>query len=71
MQGLMLAAQSLVSPGDRVVTLVPGWPNIAAIKLLMTDWVCRGVPLELFGECYYRLGTLDTIDFINLLQNDI
>ncbi|MEJ6707393.1 MAG: pyridoxal phosphate-dependent aminotransferase [Amylibacter sp.] len=30
MQGLMLAAQSLVSPGDRVVTLVPGWPNIAA-----------------------------------------
>lgn len=30
MQGLALAAQSLVKPGDRVVTITPDWPNIAA-----------------------------------------
>ncbi len=29
MQGLMLAAELLVTPGDRVVALEPGWPNIA------------------------------------------
>jgi len=29
MQGIMLVAQLLVTPGDRVVTLSPGWPNIA------------------------------------------
>ena len=28
-QGLALAAQLLVSPGDRVVAVEPGWPNIA------------------------------------------
>jgi aspartate/methionine/tyrosine aminotransferase len=28
MQGLMLAAQVLVTPGDRVVAITPGWPNI-------------------------------------------
>ncbi|MCF8478949.1 MAG: pyridoxal phosphate-dependent aminotransferase [Rhodospirillum sp.] len=29
MQGLALVAQALVTPGDRVVTLRPAWPNIA------------------------------------------
>lgn len=29
MQGLMLTAQLLVTPGDRVVSIEPGWPNIA------------------------------------------
>ncbi|PIE18126.1 MAG: aspartate/tyrosine/aromatic aminotransferase [Proteobacteria bacterium] len=28
MQGLMLVAQLLTSPGDRVVVLEPGWPNV-------------------------------------------
>ncbi|MGB0846961.1 MAG: pyridoxal phosphate-dependent aminotransferase [Thiolinea sp.] len=28
MQGLMLTAELLVSPGDKVVVLEPGWPNI-------------------------------------------
>lgn len=28
MQGLMLSAQILSSPGDRVVAIEPGWPNI-------------------------------------------
>jgi aspartate/methionine/tyrosine aminotransferase len=28
MQGLMLAAELLVTPGDRVVAIEPGWPNI-------------------------------------------
>ena len=30
MQGLTLAAQTLVAPGDRVVMIAPDWPNIAA-----------------------------------------
>jgi aspartate/methionine/tyrosine aminotransferase len=29
MQGLALVAQAIVSPGDRVVVLEPGWPNIS------------------------------------------
>ena len=29
MQGLMLAAELLVTPGDRVVSIEPSWPNIA------------------------------------------
>ncbi|WP_413207133.1 pyridoxal phosphate-dependent aminotransferase [Rhodospirillum sp. A1_3_36] len=29
MQGLALVAQALITPGDRVVTLRPAWPNIA------------------------------------------
>jgi len=28
MQGLMLSAQLLVTPGDRIVAIEPGWPNI-------------------------------------------
>ncbi len=33
MQGLMLAAEFLVTPGDRVVAIEPGWPNfIGAFK---------------------------------------
>mgnify|MGYP000430437588 FL=1 len=28
MQGLMLCAQILASPGDKIVTIEPGWPNI-------------------------------------------
>ena len=29
MQGLALVAQAIISPGDRVVVLEPGWPNIS------------------------------------------
>jgi len=32
---LMLAAQALVSPGDRVVAVVPLWPNLTAIADLL------------------------------------
>ncbi len=32
---LMLAAQALVSPGDRVVAVVPLWPNLAAIASVL------------------------------------
>jgi aspartate/methionine/tyrosine aminotransferase len=28
---LMLAAQALVSPGDKVAAVVPLWPNLTAI----------------------------------------
>ena len=34
MQGLALAAQCLITPGDRVVAIEPGWPNVVgAFKL--------------------------------------
>lgn len=31
MQGLALSAQALITPGDRVVTLGPSWPNAAEV----------------------------------------
>ena len=41
MQGLALVAQAIVSPGDRVVVLEPGWPNIAQT-------------FEISGGCIHR-----------------
>lgn len=41
---LMLAAQMLVSPGDRVVMVTPIWPNIAEIPRILGGQVTR-VPL--------------------------
>jgi aspartate/methionine/tyrosine aminotransferase len=42
--GLMLAAQLLVSPGDRVVAVTPLWPNITEIPKILGASVER-VPL--------------------------
>lgn len=43
---IMLACQSVLDPGDRVVTLAPHWPNIGAIPLILSAPV-ETVPLEL------------------------
>lgn len=38
MQGLMITAQALVSAGDKVVLIEPGWPNMAQVcKMLGAD----------------------------------
>jgi len=42
--GLMLAAQTLISPGDRVVAVTPLWPNITEIPKILGASVER-VPL--------------------------
>lgn len=42
--GLMLAAQTVISPGDRVVAVTPLWPNITEIPKIMGAEVVR-VPL--------------------------
>ena len=41
---LMLAAQTIISPGDRVVAVTPLWPNITEIPKIMGAEVVR-VPL--------------------------
>lgn len=42
MQGLMLAAEMIVTPGDRVVALEPSWPNIfGAFKAMGADMVTQ------------------------------
>jgi aspartate/methionine/tyrosine aminotransferase len=45
---LMLAAQALVSPGDRVVAVVPLWPNLTAIASVLGARVDT-VPLSVDG----------------------
>ncbi|MDB5505512.1 MAG: aspartate aminotransferase [Devosia sp.] len=45
---LMLVAQMLVSPGDRVVMITPIWPNIAEIPRILGGEVAR-VPLTISG----------------------
>ena len=42
---LMLAAQAVVSPGDRVVVITPVWPNVAEIPRILSAKVA-GVSLE-------------------------
>lgn len=45
MQGLMLVAEILTSPGDRVVVMEPAWPNIAgAFNAMGADLI--SVPIE-------------------------
>ncbi len=38
---LMMAAQSVVSPGDRVVVVTPVWPNVAEIPVILSAEVVR------------------------------
>jgi aspartate/methionine/tyrosine aminotransferase len=45
---LMLAAQVLISPGDRIVVVTPIWPNIAEIPRVLGAEVTR-VPLKIAG----------------------
>ncbi|MDE2487858.1 MAG: pyridoxal phosphate-dependent aminotransferase [Alphaproteobacteria bacterium] len=43
--GLMLAAQAIISPGDRVVVVTPVWPNVMEIPRILSADV-EGVSLE-------------------------
>ncbi|WP_149086597.1 pyridoxal phosphate-dependent aminotransferase [Pseudomonas prosekii] len=49
--GLMLAAQLLVSPGDRVVAITPIWPNLVEIPKILSTRVER-VSLEVSDGCW-------------------
>lgn len=60
---LMVAAQALIEPGDRVVTVVPVWPNVAEIPLVLGARVDR-VALEIDDRGRWQLDLdrlLDTI----------
>jgi aspartate/methionine/tyrosine aminotransferase len=46
--GLMLASQALLSPGDRVVAVVPLWPNLTSIAEVLGARV-ETVPLSIEG----------------------
>jgi aspartate aminotransferase len=50
---LMLAAQAVVSPGDKVVVVAPVWPNVAEIPRIMSGEVTT-VPLAA-GQGRWRL----------------
>ena len=52
--GLMIAAQALLSPGDRVVAVVPLWPNLTEIPRILGAEVDR-VALELSPEGRWTL----------------
>lgn len=45
MNGIMLAMQSLIDPGDEVVTTAPIWPNLPAVPEILSGTV-RTVPLD-------------------------
>ncbi|MEM7022958.1 MAG: pyridoxal phosphate-dependent aminotransferase [Pseudomonadota bacterium] len=45
MNALMLVMQSLVDPGDVVVTTTPSWPNLPAVPRILTGEI-REVPLD-------------------------
>lgn len=53
---LMLAAQAVIGPGDRVAAVVPLWPNVTEIPRILGADVIR-VPLSLDSSC--RRWTLD------------
>jgi aspartate/methionine/tyrosine aminotransferase len=59
---LMLAAQALVNPGDRVVAVTPVWPNLCEIpKVLGASVEC--VPLQ-FGDSGWSLDLQRLLDAI-------
>jgi aspartate/methionine/tyrosine aminotransferase len=51
---LMLAAQALLSPGDRVVAVTPLWPNLTEIPRILGAEVLR-CPLVEDGDGHWRL----------------
>lgn len=53
MSALMLAAQAIVGPQDRVVAVTPLWPNLTEIPKILSGEVVR-VPLE-FGRSGWTL----------------
>jgi aspartate/methionine/tyrosine aminotransferase len=53
MNALMLVMQSLIDPGDAVVTTTPAWPNLPAVPRILTGEI-REVPLTP-GNAGWRL----------------
>ena len=53
MNALMLVMQSLIDPGDVVVTTTPAWPNLPAVPRILTGAI-REVPLSP-GNAGWRL----------------
>jgi aspartate/methionine/tyrosine aminotransferase len=53
MNALMLVMQSLIDPGDVVVTTTPAWPNLPAVPQILTGLI-REVPLSP-GNAGWRL----------------
>lgn len=51
---LMLAAQAILAPGDRVVAVVPLWPNVTEIPRILGAEVTR-LPLEVGQDRRWRL----------------
>jgi aspartate/methionine/tyrosine aminotransferase len=64
---LMLAAQALVSPGDRVVAVVPLWPNLTAIAGVLGAEVAT-VPLSI--DLVRQRWTLDVDRLLAALTPD-
>jgi len=63
--GLMLTAQMLLSPGDRVVIVTPVWPNVTELPRILGAEVIR-VPLAVRGGRW----TLDLDRLLNALTPD-
>lgn len=60
---LMLAAQAILSPGDKVVAVVPLWPNVTEIPRILGAEVVR-VPLSLSADQHWALDVDRLIDAI-------
>lgn len=63
--GLMLAAQLLVEPGDKLVAVTPVWPNIVEIPRILSARVER-VPLDVKQERW----SLDVDKLLDALSSD-
>lgn len=59
---LMLAAQSIVEPGDRVVVVTPVWPNVTEIPRILSAHVVRVALAPVGGE--WRLDLDQLLDAI-------
>jgi aspartate/methionine/tyrosine aminotransferase len=56
---LSLAAQALVSPGDRVVCVTPLWPNLVEIpKILSANVVCVALDFDAIGGWQLNMAHL-------------
>src|SRR5688500_13665567 len=59
---LMLAAQAIVEPGDRVVVVTPVWPNVTEIPRILSAQVVRVALAPVGGE--WRLDLDQLLDAI-------
>jgi aspartate/methionine/tyrosine aminotransferase len=62
--GLMLAAQCILSPGDRVVAVTPVWPNLAEIPRILGARVER-IPVTLNRQRHWELDLDRLIDSLD------